>query len=49
MTDRGQRSVQLGKRLLAALFLVAALSAPSEDLDIAVAAKFFGPLKQLAP
>jgi len=49
MTDRGQRSVQLGKRLLAALFLVAALSAPAEDLNIAVAANFFGTLQQLAP
>ena len=41
--------MQLGKRLLAALFLVAALSARAEDLNIAVAANFFGTLQQLAP
>jgi molybdate transport system substrate-binding protein len=55
MTDPKQRRMRLGKRLLAALFLLAALpslaalSARAEDLDIAVAANFYGTLQRLAP
>jgi molybdate transport system substrate-binding protein len=37
------------KRLFAALFMLAALSARAEELNIAVAANFFGTLQKLAP
>src|ERR1700691_2922782 len=58
MTDPGPRSMQPGKRLLGTLLLLAALpaiaalsarSAQAEDLNVAVAANFFGTLQRLAP
>jgi molybdate transport system substrate-binding protein len=55
MTEPAQRTMRLGARMLAVLCLLAAcsgLSAPAaraEELNIAVAANFFGTLQKLAP
>jgi molybdate transport system substrate-binding protein len=55
MTELAQRRMQFGARLLAVMCLLAALSglaapaAPAEELNVAVAANFFGTLQKLAP
>jgi molybdate transport system substrate-binding protein len=55
MTEPAQRSRRRGARLLAVLCLLAALSglsgpaARAEELNVAVAANFFGTLQKLAP
>ena len=55
MTERTQRGMRIGTRRLAVLWLLAALTALSgpaaraEELNVAVAANFFGTLQKLAP
>jgi molybdate transport system substrate-binding protein len=55
MTEPAQRSMRLGTRMLAWLCLLVALSglsgpaARAEELNVAVAANFFGTLQKLAP
>src|ERR1700687_6147983 len=49
MNDCRQRSVQFIRLLFAAVLLPVALSAAAEQLNVAVAANFFGTLQKLAP
>lgn len=49
MTEPAARHMRSLGRFLAALLLVAALSARAEDLNVAVAANFLGTLQKLAP
>src|ERR1700674_4900892 len=49
MNDCRQRSVQFIRLLCAAVLLPVALSAGGEQLNVAVAANFFGTLQKLAP
>jgi len=55
MTEPARRRMRIGTRWLAVLWLLAALpalagpAAPAEELNVAVAANFFGTLQKLAP
>jgi molybdate transport system substrate-binding protein len=49
MTDPESYAMQLLRRLGAAVCLLAALTARADDLNIAVAANFYGTLQKLAP
>ena len=49
MTESAVRPMRFLRRVLAALFMLAALSARAADLNVAVAANFLGTLQKLAP
>ena len=49
MTEPAARHMRSLRRVLAAVFMMAALSARAEDLNVAVAANFLGTLQKLAP